>query len=330
MNKYLRSFNYKRTYFPKFTFSTLNQNSLNTKQYDSLINNMTDRIKQEKDQQIKALFQNLEADNYELGNKIKTIMESDTTEDMKIIKVVNEINNVNINNSEKLLSIHQNYVFNYINKFILMIIISFEKVLKFFSPKTILSLIGIYLSYKYIKNNYIVNNVIEAKDVVKYYRENGEKLFKADMILPAFFDHKNISNLILNGKEFLLIGAKGIGKSYSIKHFCLIESQKDSIVIYKDLNKVDRINNIYEFICSSIVEFYKNENKVDFEIKLQEILEETRGRKAFFVLDNFSSNPELINTYRKIIDVLRSFNFTIILLSDDNSNTELALESNIK
>ncbi len=210
-----------------------------------------------------------------------------------------------------------------------MILSSFEKILKIFSPKTIFSLLGIYFAYKYVKNNYIINKKVDVKDVVKFYRENGEKLFKSETILPIFFDHKNISNLIVNGKQFLLIGPKGMGKTYSIKHFCLLESQKDSIVIYKDLNNVDRIENIYEFICSSIVQFYIKENKIDVNLKFKEILELLKGRKAFFVFDHFSTNPRTINTYRKVIEVLRSYNFNIILVSDNNKHTDFALEGSI-
>ncbi len=329
MNKYLRSFksiNYKRKNFTIFSFSTLNQNTFNTKRFQNTLDSITEPLNLEKENQVKALFQNIEADNYELTNKVKVIMDSKVSEEIKIINIVNEINNVNIKNSEKLLSIHQNYVFNYTYNFIAIILSSLEKILKVFSPKTLFSLLGIYFAYKFVKTNYLINKKVDAKDVVKFYRENGEKLFKSDTLLPIFVDHKNISNLIVNGKQFLLIGPKGIGKTYSIKHFCMLESQKDSIVIYKDLNNVDRIENIYEFICSSIVQFYIKENKSEVNLKFKEILELIKGRKAYFVLDHFSTNPKMINTYRKVIEVLRSYNFNIIVISDNNKHTDFALE----
>jgi hypothetical protein len=207
-----------------------------------------------------------------------------------------------------------------------MILSSFEKILKVYSPRIIFSLLGIYFAYKYVKNNYLTSKKVGATEVVKFYRENGEKLFKSDTFLPVFLDHKNISNLIVNGKEFMLVGPKGIGKTYSIKHFCMLEAHKDSIVIYKDLNNVSTIENIYEFICSDLVQFYRKENKTEVELKYKEVLDLIKGRKAFFVLDHFSTNHKMLNSYRKVIEVLRSYNFNIILISDNNKHTDLALE----
>jgi hypothetical protein len=210
-----------------------------------------------------------------------------------------------------------------------MILNSYERILRTFSPITILSVLGIYFGYQYIKKNYLVGRKLETKDVIKFYRENPDKLFKAESILPAYYDHKNITNLISNGKLFMLIGPKGIGKTYSVKHFCLLEGQKDSIVVYKDLNLIEKIDNIYEFICSNTIEFYKNQKNVEVDLNFNEILEEFKDRKVFFVLDHFMNNPKLFNSIKKVIDVLKSYNVNIILLADNNKYTEFALEGKI-
>lgn len=310
----------------KYTAKQDNSQSFNSRQYEKYFKSMTSELTQEKEKDIRTLYDNLEAENYSLTKKIKSILETDSAEELKTITIINEVNKLNIKNTEHLLDIHQRYIFNFNYNFIEFILISYEKILRIFSPRTVFTLIALYFGYLYFKKHYIIGKKVEASDLIKYYRDHSDKVFKFNGNLPIFYDHKNLTNLIVNGKYFFLIGPKGIGKTYSIKHFCLLEAQKESIVIYKDLSSVDRIDNIYEFICGKLISFYKRENNRNVNLKTEEILEELKGRKVFFVMDHFLSNPKNLNSIRKVIDVLKAYNFNIILVSDSNKNTEIAFE----
>ena len=334
MNKYFSAtmtlFNRKLNTISKVRFSSKETSIQHkSKQYEKYFKAMTEKLNQEKEKEICNLFETMEADNYVLTSKIKSILDTNASEEVKIVSIINGVNEINIKNSEHLFKIHQRYIFNFNYYFIEFILQSYERILRIFSPKTVLTILGIYISYKYFKNNYLNGKKIDSSDVIKYYRDNPEKVFKYESNLPFFYDHKNITNLIVNGKYFLLIGPKGIGKSFSIKNFCILEAQKDSIVIYKDLNEVNSIDNIYEFICSNLIDVFKAENNLKVDVSFSELLDELKGRKVFFIMDHFLNNQKHLNSLRKVIDVLKFYNINIILLSESNKNADLALEGNL-
>jgi hypothetical protein len=291
---------------------------------------VTEKIKKQKEEELTNLAENVEAGNYKLSQKVKSILESKSNDDIKTINIISEVNSANIKNTEELFKIHQRYVFNYNYNFIEFILISYEKIIRIFSPKTIFFLFSLVLGYKYFQSKYLLNKKVEAGEVLKFYRENSEAIFQQDTLLPTFLDHKNITNLIVNGTSFLLIGPKGIGKSYSIKHFCLLEAQKKHVVIYKDLNSVQNIENFHDFITSNLTNFFRKSNGADSIINEKKLFDEMKSKKIIVVLDNFSIQSQFLNRLKNITDILKSNNITVVLVSDSSEAIDFGLQGKLR
>lgn len=328
-----RSFNPitgKSFHNPKFLPEIRNFSTKRSSKFENYYKEMTENIEKQKEEELKSLNESLQAENYQLAKKVRNILDSSSSDEVKTINIVNEINNVNIKTTEQLLTIHQKYVFGYNYNFIEFVLVSYERIISVFSPRTVFFLLSFYLGYKFYQNRFSNKKVAEPSEILKYYRDNYETVFKQDTILPAFLDHKNITNLLVGGRFFLLNGPKGVGKSYSIKNYCQVESSKDTVVIYKDLNTIEIIENPYEFIVSNIIETYKKGHGRDIVADYSKVFEELRGRRTIFVLDHFTNAPGKLSSLKQLIDILRSHNISVILVSDNSEPLDFAIQGKIR
>lgn len=303
-------------------------NQQNNKKILSLINSLSENVSsQSVEQDKKRLYDLLDNQSPHINKEV-----SNNVPNTNIIGnpyyVMTEINKINLNNTFRLLDVHNNILENYSKNVISQSLMLMERLQSNFSMKYIYFTVFSLFAYEYYTNFYKKPNPLDINKLISLYQNQCPDSFRYESKIPVFEDHSNLINLIDNNNKLFLIGESGIGKTLSLKNYLIILSQnKENIVLYFDLNKenYDSNESFENYILSRILGDLKINSLPQNSIN--EILQSLRNLRVLIVLDNFSSHSE--HFLKKATDFSEKVNGKIITIANNNEHTELAINSNI-
>ena len=320
-----------------------------SKEFEKRVNSIT---KNENDdyssveQYMKVFNEKVYKQNLDLSNKLVDIFKEDNqASGAKIFTAINEINKINLNNSSALLQVFLNQILKY-NDSVRLFIQQSEKKSSKYSSLIPLSMLLIWISagifiYSFYKMS-TFNYEKVSENLFKSYNDNAAKLFKIDVAFPIFDDHKSVINTI-NFDEYnhmVLIGPKAIGKTESVKHFCLSQCLKDNLALYVDLNNTEAVNDITQFqrmVRNKLIENYTGKdltsanasivNSDEFAKKLVEYL---KTKRVYFVFDNYNSERDHSKLFDIAIGSIKEIRgWKSLVISDNNEITKSAISNNL-
>jgi hypothetical protein len=320
-----------------------------SKEFEKRVNSIT---KNENDdyssveQYMKVFNEKVYKQNLDLSNKLVDIFKEDNqASGAKIFTAINEINKINLNNSSALLQVFLNQILKY-NDSVRLFIQQSEKKSSKYSSLIPLSMFLIWISagifiYSFYKMS-TFNYEKVSENLFKSYNDNAAKLFKIDVAFPIFDDHKSVINTI-NFDEYnhiVLIGPKAIGKTESVKHFCLSQCLKDNLALYVDLNNTEAVNDITQFqrlVRNKLIENYTGKditianasivNSDEFAKKLVEYL---KTKRVYFVFDNYNSERDHSKLFNIAISSIKeNRGWKSLVISDNNEITKTAISNNL-
>jgi hypothetical protein len=327
--------------------SNVNQNAF--KEFEKRVNTIA---KNENDDYssvehyMKVFNEKVYKQNLDLSNKLSEIFKEDTQPSgAKIFTAINEINKINLNNSSALLQVFLNQILKY-NDSVRLFIQQSEKKSSRYSSLIPLSIFLIWISagifiYSFLKNrNFNYEKVFE--NLCKNYNDNASKLFKIDVSFPIFDDHKNVTNSINfdEHSHIVLIGPRALGKTESVKHFCLSQCLKDNLALYIDLNtseSIDDVAKLERLVRNKLIENYTGKEishvnasivqSDEFARKLNEYL---RSKRVFFVFDNYNMDRDKTKIFNIAIpSITEKRGWKSLIISDNNEIVKNAITHNL-
>ncbi len=312
-------------------------------QFEKQINSVTDtEDNQSMDQYLKTFNDKVYKQNVELTNKLVDIFKDETPSGAKIFTTVNEINKINLNNSLSLLQVFLNQILKY-NDSVRLFIQQSEKKNSRYSgliPLTILFLwaCGLVYLYSFYRQNYI--NYNKTFDMlIKNYNDNGSTSYKIKIKYPILDDHKNVTNFITfdTNRHIVLIGPNSMGKTESVKHYCLRQSLKDIFTVYIDLNSVcggGENFDIKELVKAALLEKYKN-NELSFMMNDENVtfrlFDYLSNRNMCVVFDNYNHSRDEKRVMNSSVPFMKSnINWKSLIVASDNELLEKAVESKLE
>jgi hypothetical protein len=344
-------FSSKKFFSTKGTESSSNA----SKEFEKKLNSVSKQDDEEFssiEQYMKIFNDKIYKQNVELTNKLSEIFKeegsgvsggSSSTSGAKIFTAVNEINKINLNNSSKLLQVFLNQILKYNDSVRLFIQQSERKNTRFnyLVPLTLFFLwvCGSLYLYSFYKRNFINYDKL-FDNIVKFYNDEAPKLFKINIKFPIYDDHKNVTNLLNFDayKHIVLIGPHSIGKSESVKHFCLSQALKDVLSIYIDLNTIGEVQNFKNIVRNKLVENYKgndisliNIDKITTDLTSHELFEFLKSKNVYFVFDNYNHERD----HQKVFDhsipsITNNSNWKSLIVSSNNEIYENATKNNLE
>lgn len=298
------------------------------------------------EQYMKVFNDKVYKQNVDLTNKLIDIYKDDKAiPGAKIFNAVNEINKMNLNNSSTLLQVFLNQIMKYNDSVKLFIQQSEKKNARFGSllPITILLIWicgGIFL-YSFYKRNFINNEKLFA-NLVEKYNDEAPSNFKINVKYPIFDEHSNVGNSIKYElyKHIVLIGPASIGKTESVKHFCLSQCLKDLLTIYVDLNSIDQNTgfSIEAVVRDILVKNYNgseisnlNENLIHNKKFAHQLFEYLKNNEVCFVFDNYEherDNKRILQL--SIPNITQNPNWKSLIVSNNNEILQNALENHLE
>lgn len=328
-----------------------------SKEFEKKINSVSKQDDEEFtsiEQYMKIFNDKIYKQNVELTNKLSEIFKeevspngsSTNTSGAKIFTAVNEINKINLNNSSELLQVFLNKILKYNDSVRLFIQQSERKNTRFnyLVPLTLffIWICGSIYIYSFFKKNFINYDKL-FDNLIKFYNDEAPKLFKINIKFPIFDDHKNVTNLLNFDayKHIVLIGPQSIGKSESVKHFCLSQALKDVLAIYIDLNTVGELQDFKNIIIKKLVENYKGNDislfntcmdKIIFsQMNSYQLFEFLKSKNMYFVFDNYNHerDQERVFLY-SIPNITNISNWKSLIVSSNNQIYENATKNNLE
>ena len=187
-------------------------------------------------------------------------------------------------------------------------------------------------------------------NMVKFYNDQAPKYFKINIKFPIFDDHKNVTNALNFDmhKHILLIGPHSIGKTESVKHFCLTQSLKDVLTIYIDLNTLNiggaaadsEFNStlLHNIVRDKLIENYEGKDitSLNREVFLTQevsikLFEYLKTRNVYFIFDNYNHkrDAELVMNH-SLPNIVNNSNWRSLVVSDNNEVYRTSLENNLE
>lgn len=320
-----------------------------SKEFEKRVNTIT---KNENDdyssveQYMKVFNEKVYKQNLDLSNKLSDIFKEDAQPSgAKIFTAINEINKINLNNSSALLQVFLNQILKY-NDSVRLFIQQSEKKSSRYSSLIPLSIFliwisaGIFIYSFYKKRNFNYEKVFE--NLYKNYNDTASKLFKIDVAFPIYDDHKNVTNSI-NFDEYnhiVLIGPQSMGKTESVKHFCLSQCLKDNLALYIDLNNsenIDDVAGLENLIRNKLIEHYTGKDISDVNYSIVQSDEFSRklyaylkNKRVYFVFDNYNSNRDNAKIFNIAIpSIIEKRGWKSLIMSDDNDIVKNAISHNL-
>lgn len=300
----------------------VNVDPIKTRKLLNFINSVSTSNPQKSfDKDLKPLMKTLEQQFEQQNEDIKSAV-GISKSISPALKTITEINKINFNNSVKLLNIQHAILGGYTEMVVDQTIDVTDKLKKNFSKKYFFLILFSFATYKFMTSFSNQEPTFVKKNIFLNLRSKTLNSLKYETILPFFEDHSNITNVLSEGfSRIALIGEKGIGKSLSVKNYCILESQQDdTLVLYFDLAKDNiPLGVSFQKLISSMSDIKLSENNWNSFISY---LAEMR---VLIVLDNYSySAKELVTS---AIDFSKRINSKMLIIGNNNEFSQQALDS---